>query len=156
MPHRAHVLLTVAIVFALGASALGGSARGFQRGTTTRPPVGPETPGGVQHLTVVRGTLTGTVRDQARALVPKIEVRLYLESVATVPPHRTLTDQEGRFRFTGLPLGSYCLSINGPGAGVTVRTGIQVKGAQETNVPVVLGQRPPATPADTPRRRSCT
>lgn len=108
-----------------------------------------------QNLTVVSGTLTGTVRDRSRALVSGIEVVIRLETEANVAPHRTLTDQEGRFRFTGLPLGKYCLSTTEPGAGPTIRRGIQIRGAQDTNVPIVLGERPSPTPAERPRRRPC-
>jgi hypothetical protein len=136
--NRIRVLFTVALALALSATVLG------QRGTAALPGI-PERTIGWDQMTVVSGTLTGTVRDQSRALVSGIQVTVTLETDANVEPHRTTTDQEGRFRFTGLPLGTYCLTIS-RGSDVTRRTGIQVRGAQATNVPVVLGEQPP-TPA---------
>ena len=138
MPHRIFVLF---IASSLGAAAYA------QRGAAA-PPV---LPGSMRpsQLTVVSGSLTGTIRDQSRALVSKALVTVTLETDANVLPHRTTTDQEGRFRFTGLPLGSYCLTVRHEGAVVAKRTGIQVRGAQVTNIPLVLGEQAPS-PTPTP------
>jgi hypothetical protein len=141
--NRTLMSFTGAFALALSASVLA------QRGTP--PPIVPGRTILPAPMTVVTGSLTGTVRDQSRAVVPKIEVILALETDANVAPHRTATDQEGRFRFTGLPLGVYCLTVREPRHGVTSRSGIRVRGAQETNVPVVLGERPPTpTPSLSP------
>jgi hypothetical protein len=145
MPHRILVLFILTFALALSATALG------QRGTAPPPELAGR-PIGRNQITVVSGTLTGTVRDRSRALISGVQVTVTLETDANVEPHRTTTDQEGRFRFTGLPLGAYCLAVS-RGSDVTRRTGIQVRGAQTTNVPVVLGE-PPPTPTPGQRRRS--
>jgi hypothetical protein len=125
--------------------------------TGTTPPM---TSGGrgmrQDQMTIVSGTLTGTVRDKSRALVPGLRVTIRLESDANVAPHRTTTDKEGRFRFTGLPLGAYCLVVEQPGVGPTRRDGIQVRGAQESNVPIVLGEPQPTPTPGAPPRRPCS
>ena len=142
-------MVTIAFVALLNVAPFGqgrGDARGGPAGRATGP----------SQMTVVSGSLTGTVRDQSRALVSGIQITVRLETVANVQPHRTTTDQEGRFRFTRLPLGTYCLTVNQRGVGATTRTGIQVRGAQPTNVSVVLGEQEPAKPSDSPRRRSCS
>lgn len=144
------------LIYGLFVSLLFTATAAAQRGTPpAAPPGSVETTMARQGLTVVSGVLTGTVRDRSRALIPKIEVTIRLESQAKVAPHRTTTDKEGRFRFTKLPLGKYCLSIVEPAGGITVRRGIDVRGAQETNVPMVLGERPPSSPADPPRPQGC-
>jgi hypothetical protein len=91
--------------------------------------------------------------DKSRALVPGLQVTVNLETQANVGPHSTITDQEGRFRFTGLPLGSYCLTVHHRGSGVTMRTGIRVRGAQATNIPIVLGEPSPTPTPD--QERAC-
>ena len=146
MSRRILVVVTTGFAIMLSVTLLG------QRGAAAPPDITTRTIGRSQ-LTVVSGSLTGTVRDRSRALVSGILVTVTLETEANVVPHRTTTDQEGRFRFTGLPLGTYCLIVGQQGSDVTRRTGIQVRGAQVANVPVVLGEQPP-TPTPGQRRRS--
>ena len=135
MPHRILVVVTVALAIMLS------DALAAQRGAAEPPGMGARTIG--RPMTVVSGSLTGTVRDQARALVAGIQVTVILETDANVQPHWAATDMEGRFRFTGLPLGRYCLIVGPRGSEVTRRTGVQVRGAQTTNVPIVLGEPVP-------------
>lgn len=142
MPHRKLVLFATAVAFLLGV------ALDAQRGAAD-PPGAIERSLGRGQMTVVAGTLTGTVRDQSRALVSGAQVRATLESDANVEPHLTTTDQEGRFKFTGLPLGTYCLAVSQRGSAPTLRAGVQVRGAQTTNVPIVLGEQV-ATPMPSP------
>ena len=143
------VLLATAFVVVLAAALSG------QRGAA-EPPDATTRSLGRSQLTVVSGTLTGTVRDQSRALVSGLQVTVRLESDANVEPHRTTTDKEGRFRFAGLPLGTYCLVVRQPDGATTRRNDIRVRGAQETNVPIVLGEPPPTPTPGAPRRRPCS
>ena len=137
MPHRILAGLTLAFALVLNV------APKAQRATPPPGIAGRTTIPG--QMTVVSGSLTGTVRDRSQALISGIQVTVILETEANVVPHRTQTDKEGRFRFTGLPLGTYCLIVSQGSSDLTKRTGIRVRGAQPTNVPIVLSEPVPTS-----------
>jgi esterase/lipase superfamily enzyme len=131
MPNRILVVLTVAFALVLSAALFA------QRGTAGRAQV-PGRTGRAQLLTPVQGTLTGTVRDQAGAVLPGVQVTVTLQSDANVQPNRVTTDQEGRFRFNELPLGNYRLEAVLPGFRRLIQSDIAVRGSQAANVSLTL------------------
>lgn len=79
------------------------------------------------------GTISGTLTDQyTRLPIAGAEVRLtHLERV-------TMTDNDGKFTFKDIPVGSYALAFSYPGMVPQVKTDIIVKSNRVTIVPAAI------------------
>ena len=83
--------------------------------------------------------LTGQVFDPARALVPDAEVTL--KNVATKEIRKSVTGEEGTFKFVGMPPGKYLLKIQTPGFASYELEDLNVKQKQVTHLDVILFSR---------------
>ncbi|MBI4481344.1 MAG: carboxypeptidase regulatory-like domain-containing protein [Acidobacteria bacterium] len=68
------------------------------------------------------GTLSGTVKDTTGAVLPGVEIRL--KHPATGTTRAVISDEEGRYRVSNLPLGSYEIEASLVGFRTEVRSGI--------------------------------
>jgi hypothetical protein len=83
-----------------------------------------------------RGTITGTVTDSARAVIPSASIEAKnTESGAVYLVKTTVT---GNYTLPQLPPGTYQLSVTVPGFKQFVRTGITVMSAQTLRIDVTL------------------
>ena len=78
-------------------------------------------------------SLTGTVQDQSKAVVPGGDIVLTHQGTGTV--RRTVTNANGFFSIVGIPAGVYGLSIEVPGFAKWVRTGITLYAGDKVNIP---------------------
>src|ERR1700722_1144625 len=83
-----------------------------------------------------RGTITGTVTDQAGAAVPSLEI--VLRNVATDAVFKSVTTSVGDYTATSLPAGLYQLTVAAPGFKTFHQDGITAQVAQTVRVDVVL------------------
>ncbi len=83
-----------------------------------------------------RGTVTGTVVDQAGALVPGAEV--ILSNIETGLEQRTQTTATGNFTLVQVPAGLYSLSVGKEGFRRYLQTGIRVQVAQTVRIDAAL------------------
>jgi hypothetical protein len=88
------------------------------------------------HAQIRSGTITGTVTDSSKAVVPGAPV--VVTNQDTNVAEETTTTSEGLFTVTYLPAGNYTVSVTLPGFAVFRRTGIVVQTAQTVRVPVEL------------------
>ena len=70
------------------------------------------------------GSLSGEVKDEKGSVVPNATVSL--RSIATNETKTTQTDDEGRYRFSNLAVGSYELTVESSGFAKHVQTGIEL------------------------------
>ncbi len=82
-----------------------------------------------------RGSISGIVRDSSGAVVADTEVSLVSAQQAVL--RDTLTDTEGRFRFTDVPVGSYAVTISRTDFGRRVEA-VQVKAGSTAELSMVL------------------
>src|SRR5512147_3338414 len=83
-----------------------------------------------------RGSITGTVTDPAKAVVPNAAV--VLRNVENASLYQTVITDTGNFTLAQLPSGTYELSIEAPGFSKFIQQGIRVLIAQTARVDVVL------------------
>lgn len=89
----------------------------------------------------ITGTLSGTVYDQAGAVVPKANVTLRNE--ASGDTRQSVSNSTGYFSFPAVPPGSYTLNVKAPGFEAWQLKGIamsQGKSATVPNISLKLGQ----------------
>jgi hypothetical protein len=72
-----------------------------------------------QTTTVGSGAVVGAIRDTSGAVAP--DVRITCENTATGAVRTVLTDGDGNFTLTNLPIGIYTLRAQKPG----FKTGVQ-------------------------------
>ncbi|HYE16551.1 MAG TPA: carboxypeptidase regulatory-like domain-containing protein [Pyrinomonadaceae bacterium] len=70
------------------------------------------------------GSILGTVQDEKGAAVPNATVAA--RNVSTGVARTTQADEEGRYRFTNLPVGDYEITVEARGFAKYVQTGIQL------------------------------
>lgn len=75
---------------------------------------------GAQAATQSGGTLTGTIRDQNGAVLVNAEVQLL--NIASGRLLKTRTDSSGKYELSGLPFGSYRVSVSSEGFAVAARS----------------------------------
>lgn len=83
-----------------------------------------------------QGTITGMVRDVAGAVLPGVVIDAYSEALAA--PRRAMTNREGRYELTDLPVGRYTLSFTLPGFTVSLRTVVIETARQPDFLDIVL------------------
>ena len=83
-----------------------------------------------------RGTITGTVRDSSKALVPGATVTVTSAEMGN--PISTVTNAEGYFQVPYLIAGSYKVTVELQGFKRYVREGIEVRIADRLELDIVL------------------
>ena len=79
-----------------------------------------------------RGTVTGTVTDPNGAVISGAEVTL--TSGATKLSRTTTSNAEGLYRFEAVDPGTYSVKVNATGFGEVLKTGIEVRANQTSDV----------------------
>ena len=82
------------------------------------------------------GTISGLVADQSGALVPKASVTL--QNLGTDHAEKTVTNQEGRYVFTPLPIGKYEVRVEANGFKTAVRSNLELQIQQRLEVDFAL------------------
>src|SRR5205823_7241360 len=84
----------------------------------------------------VEGIITGRVDDSSGARIPGVSVSL--ASRALQGDRTVLTDENGNYRFPGLPPGTYSVKFQLPGFSTFIREGIIVEIGRTVTLPVTL------------------
>ena len=82
------------------------------------------------------GSISGEVKDEKQAVVTSASVAV--RNVMTNETRTTQTDGEGRYRFNGMPVGDYEITIESTGFAKYVQSGIQLVLNQPATVDVTL------------------
>ena len=80
----------------------------------------------------ISGTIFGNVTDPSGAVVPGVTITI--KNLDTGTTRTILTDGEGRYRVTALPVGSYEVKAAREGFGEALRTGIELTVGREASV----------------------
>src|SRR5512143_4211928 len=83
-----------------------------------------------------RGTITGSVTDQAGAVIPGATIEM--KNVNTGAVYQAQSSSTGNYTFSQLPAGQYQMSSSMPGFKQFVRTGITVLVAQTLRIDISL------------------
>ena len=83
-----------------------------------------------------RGTITGTVADQAGAMIPNVIVTA--ENLGTGVQIKTETTDTGNYTIPSIPAGNYSVTVEHQGFRKFVQTGIRVQVAQTARVDIAL------------------
>jgi len=83
-----------------------------------------------------RGSITGTVSDPAKAMVPNAVV--VARNVETSAQYQTITTETGNYTLPQLPSGTYELSVEAAGFTKYIQQGIRVLIAATVRIDVVL------------------
>src|SRR5262249_2487969 len=70
------------------------------------------------------GTITGSVTDESKALIPGVDVTV--RNTETGLTRTTLSNEQGRYEAPNLPVGSYEVTAKISGFGTAVRRGIEL------------------------------
>ncbi|PYT20685.1 MAG: hypothetical protein DMG57_41320 [Acidobacteria bacterium] len=81
-------------------------------------------------------TVTGTVSDQSSAVIPNASVILKQESTGSL--RRTVSNTDGYFTITGIPAGTYGVSVEAQGFVKWERTGVVVHPGDKVNLPDIV------------------
>ena len=84
-----------------------------------------------------RGTITGTTKDPAEAVVAGATVTV--RNAATGAEYRTVTTETGNYTISALPAGSYEVSIEASGFKKFLSQGVQVQVNQTTRINAAAG-----------------
>ncbi|HKY28908.1 MAG TPA: TonB-dependent receptor, partial [Pyrinomonadaceae bacterium] len=87
-------------------------------------------------LAQTTGSISGEVKDEKQAIVTNATVTV--RNVKTNESRTTQTDGDGRYRFNGMPVGDYELTVESTGFAKYVQSGIQLVLNQQANVDVTL------------------
>jgi Carboxypeptidase regulatory-like domain len=87
-------------------------------------------------LAQTTGSISGDVKDEKQAVVTNATVTV--RNVKTNETRTTVTDGDGRYRFTGMPVGDYELSVESTGFAKYVQSGITLVLNQQATVDVGL------------------
>lgn len=117
------------------------AAFAWQRAGAQQANLLPDAPG-MEQSSQGTGTLSGLVEDPAGALVQKAHITLSAEAANTA--RETVTDSNGRFTFSGVPAGTYDLTIKAEGFSEEILR-ITVTPGQATDLPPVSLQLAKAT-----------
>jgi hypothetical protein len=83
-----------------------------------------------------RGTITGSVTDQAGAVIPNAAIEV--TNINTGAVYQAQSSSTGNFTFSQLPVGKYQMSSSVPGFKQFIRTGITVLVAQTLRIDISL------------------
>src|SRR5215207_178330 len=87
-------------------------------------------------LAQTSGSISGEVKDEKQAVVTNATVSV--RNVKTNETRSTVTDGDGRYRFTGMPVGDFELSVESTGFAKYVQSGISLVLNQPATVGVSL------------------
>jgi len=82
------------------------------------------------------GSISGEVKDEKQAVVTNATVTV--RNVKTNESRSTTTDGDGRYRFTGMPVGDYEIAVESTGFAKYVQSGISLVLNQAATVDVAL------------------
>lgn len=85
---------------------------------------------------VTTGTISGVVQDETGAVLPGAKVMV--ENLDTGMTRTAITDDQGRYRFPQLPLGSYEVQAELSGFQTGVRSGITLTVGREATIDFTL------------------
>ena len=92
--------------------------------------------GGIAIAQVTTGTITGTVKDSAGAVLPGVSIKL--TNTDTGASRTVIADELGRYNAPQLPLGGYEISAELPGFQTAVRRGVTLTIGREAVVDFAL------------------
>ncbi len=84
----------------------------------------------------VSATLSGTVTDPSGAVISGAAIRVKNEDTGAV--RKSITNGNGRYQFSALPVGHYEVQVNQAGFADEIRTGINLAVAQDATVDLML------------------
>src|ERR1700741_3543215 len=84
------------------------------------------------HAQTVSGTILGQIQDQQGAAIGKAEVSA--RNLETGAIRKTIAEDNGEYRITSVPAGSYELTVSIAGFKTEVRTGIEVTVGSDVGV----------------------
>jgi Carboxypeptidase regulatory-like domain len=87
---------------------------------------------GMAYAQATTGTITGVVQDESRGVIPNASITLTND--ASLDVRRTVTNKEGLFNFSAVPLGSYSVLIEVQGFRPWKRTKVALGGGERINV----------------------
>jgi iron complex outermembrane receptor protein len=94
----------------------------------------------ILHAQLDTGTITGSVTDVMGKSISLAEVSV--KSEASGAPRRVVSDQEGKFTISGLPVGLYTVDVSAPSFASSRRTAIKVasNGTENVNISLNVGE----------------
>ncbi len=92
--------------------------------------------GGAAFAQSDRGIITGSVTDQAGAVIPNAAIEV--KNINTAAVYQSQSSSTGKYTFSQLPAGKYQMSSSVPGFKQYVRTGITVMVAQTLRIDILL------------------